>query len=242
MGSHTIATGRMIEMTVTAWLPVEARGTAAYARPHNNAAWGPILEKALIGLARLRNSGTRAEWQSNYRVRIEMARYEWLETASPEARARVEPLLDDMTAVPPGFPEIGAANDIMDRAELLTAVTGTVAAISVLSGQGIDPDEVRTEIEQLLRADCPIVLGTYRAVDYESLKWNGQPVGRNLPYGLMSDHGYELVSIDDDGMVELDNPWGFQHPRKIPFKDLVVLMHPEFVHLELPSGEQEDEA
>jgi hypothetical protein len=228
-----LPTGKLIEITVTPALLVTEGGDFAYARSRNNAAWGPILEKAIIGLSRLWTSVQRAEWHARQRTYHAEQRDEWLR--GPGKGTAVEPLPDKMTVPPTGYAEIGSGTTTQEQAELLTALTGVVATSSALKFKRAQPGQIPNAIRELLAAGSPVLVSTKAPEKYLHEQLNGAGIGPQLPYGLIHKHSYEILSIDDHGNVELSNPWGIADPTsRIPFDELVVLMNTGFVHLDLP--------
>src|SRR6185312_11453376 len=112
------------------------------------------------------------------------------------------------------YAEIGSGGRDIDKAELLTALTGIPARVSRFDGRGSTHPGLRRMIRDLLAAGSPVHVGVkprssfLRIVDADGNETD------EIPYDLIPGHAYEIVSIDDEGLVELRNPWGVRHPSE----------------------------
>ncbi|MGA8115830.1 MAG: DUF5995 family protein [Actinocatenispora sp.] len=109
-----------------------------------------------------------------------------------------------------GYERLDGGFTTRQQAELLTQLTGEPSVVLRL--------DTSVGGETAVAGDWRTRLGEHRPV---LIGFNEPPPGVALPYGLIGCHAYEVVSVDDTGMVELHNPWGDEHPEPMNIRDLL---------------------
>ena len=203
------------EVTVTPDIPVsdQTRTTSdgsvtniLFASPAHGAIWGPIIEKALTGLGQLWSAPAQSAQQESWN------------TAHPEALEQ-----RSLRAMPDGYQLLDNGSPYSYQAEVLRYLTGQPAVVSHFPNPSELTSEQVTEIKDNLRAmlsaGSPIIVSTRG----------------DTPPGLVTAHAYGIVEVTEDGLVQLDNPWGISQPDPITVQDLIQVVVPSYVHLELPA-------
>ncbi|MGI5203886.1 C2 family cysteine protease [Spirillospora sp. CA-108201] len=185
-------TGASITLTLTPDLPVndEAPDKPAFAPVLANAAWAPVLEKAI--------AGTDQTWSVKRQARVNEI---WNARGNPGD-------------APTGYVRLNQGSGPGERAELLTQLTGLPAkSVQFPSGydnQGRSADrQLHDEIFRQLSHGKPVLVGTRDKREGES----------RLSKGLRANHAYEVTKIDDQGRFHLRNPWGRKHPEPMTIQE-----------------------
>ncbi|WP_338740580.1 C2 family cysteine protease [Actinomadura luteofluorescens] len=199
-------TGKSITLTVTPDLPIKdnrPQMPAFAAITSANAAWAPVLEKALAGLDQM-----------------------W----SPERRDRANRLWKERGKsgdAPTGYVRLNQGTGPSERAKLLTVLTGSPAkAVAFPTGydnQGRSADRrLQDEIAGHLSQGKPVLVGTRELSKGET----------HLPKKLIAKHVYEVTKVDDQGKFHLHNPWNKTHPHPMTIKELRANMRQRYTTME----------
>ncbi len=202
----TAATGQMIEMTVTPDLPVFNRNPdePAFA-PASEAAWAPVLEKAVAGLDQTWTTQRQDDWAGIWQQQC-------------ENDAADEKVKCPRTGPPPdGYARLNQGSISWERAELLTQLTGEDSVVRTF------PDDPRQLTRVLVRQlqDSKPVLVSSRAPHHDD---------EIMPFDLEDSHAYELVAVSDDKFV-LRNPWNLKHPEAMRPSEFAANMQPFYATL-----------
>ncbi len=101
-----------------------------------------------------------------------------------------------------------------DRAELLAQLTGRTSENHDFPTQydmhGRSPEkQVLAHLRELTESGRPVFIGT---------RARGTGVENKMEKGLRSSHVYEVVSVDDKGLIQLRNPHNKDHPQPLAIK------------------------
>ncbi|MCO6011027.1 C2 family cysteine protease [Actinoallomurus purpureus] len=199
-------TGRRTTLLVTPDLPVLAaapRKPAFADSQETGTAWAPVLEKAIAGLDQT--------WDRERREK-------WAERCAAQGKSG-DP--------PGGYLRLDQGSFPIDRAELLTQLTGRPAKNHDFpSGYDINargPDkQLLADLRQQLADGKPVLVGTRTAGE------NEPPLAKDLKDA----HAYEMVSIDDQDRVHLRNPWNEFHPEPLTIGEFMANIRPRYTTLE----------
>ncbi|MEV0405890.1 hypothetical protein [Actinoallomurus sp. NPDC050550] len=199
-------TGRRITLILTPDLPVlaDAPRKPAFADPQDaGAAWAPVLEKAVAGLDQT--------WDRKHHEK-------WAERCAAQGHCE-DP--------PNGYLRLDQGSFPIDRAELLTQLTGRPAKNEHfpsgydVNGRGPDK-QLLSDLRQQLADGKPVLVGTRKAGE------NEPPLIKDLKDA----HAYEVVSIDDQDRVHLRNPWNELHPEPLTIGEFRANIRPRYTTLE----------
>ncbi|MGC4954350.1 C2 family cysteine protease [Actinomadura citrea] len=199
-------TGQQITLTVTPELPIKDQrpDKPAFARlTQDEAAWAPVLEKAI--------AGTDQTWSAKRQARVNEI---W------NARG-------NSGDAPTGYVRLNQGSGPGERAELLTQLTG-LPAKSVPFPEGYDRQgrsadkRLRDDLIKQLSQGKPVLVGTRELGENES----------RLPRNLADGHAYELTEIDNKGRLHLRNPWNSRHPDPMTISEFKRAMIHRYSTLE----------
>ncbi|RIV34367.1 hypothetical protein D2L64_23585 [Micromonospora radicis] len=205
-GDTSTPTGRRVRITVRPDVPLHAgsAGRSAYAdRSANGSGWASVLEKALAAVDRTWTPQRRDAWQRD-----------WITWSGKD---------DPHHAAPLGYARLHVGSTSYLQAELMTQLTGVPSRMSLFDTRPGQEAAVAARLTALLAAGSPVIVGTRPEDQYP-------PELANLPFGLYATHAYEVVSVTD-GLVQLRNPWGVEHPAPIPVRDFLNLMANDYAHM-----------
>ncbi|MEU2791080.1 toxin glutamine deamidase domain-containing protein [Streptomyces sp. NPDC007100] len=200
-------TGRILTVRVTPDVPVysDFPNTTAYANANDTGvAWPAIMEKAIAGLDQFWDDKKR-ENESQY----------------PGNKDFDGNLLT-------GYSRIGQGSTSGDRAELLAQLTGRTAENHDFPTQydmhGRSPEkQILAHLRELTESGRPVVIGT---------RPKGTGVENKMEKNLLSSHAYEIVSVDDKGMIQLRNPHNQRHPEPLTIKEFMKYCSNQYASLE----------
>ncbi|GLY74099.1 hypothetical protein [Actinoallomurus iriomotensis] len=199
-------TGRTITLTVTPDLPVfndEPTKPAFADSGDTEAAWCPVLEKAIAGSDRTWSDERRDKWEQRWRVQ------------------------SGRDGAPSGYVRLHQGSNASERAELLTQLTGTPAKTwefpTEYDRNGRSPGrQILEEFRNILADNKPILVGT------RSKHRNEGELIKDLKDG----HAYEVTKIDDSNRVHLRNPWNNFQPEPLTIKEFRENIRPSYSTLE----------
>ena len=200
-------TGRVIELSVTPDLPVndETPGQPVFAKAEDDAAWSPVLEKAVAGVDQTWTAARRQDWAESW-------------AGLCEQDATDEKVKKPRSGPPPdGYVRLNQGSTSWDRAELLTHLTGKESVVRSIPNRDADVTRVLT---RQLRDRKPVLVAS-RDEHYEDEK---------LPHRLEISHVYEVVSANDE-KIQLRNPWNYKHPEPMTPAEFVANMEPRYTTL-----------
>ncbi len=207
-GDTSTPTGRRVRITVRPDVPLHAgsMGVSAYAdRSVNGTGWASVLEKALAAVDRTWTMQRHEAWQRD-----------WTAWRSKDDPHRAAPL---------GYARLHVGSTSYLQAELITQLTGVQSRMSVFDTRPGQEAVVAARLGALLAAGSPVISGTLPETSYP-------PGLSRLPFGLYAQHAYEVVSVTN-GLVQLRNPWGDDHPAPIPVRDFLDLMASDYAHMDV---------
>jgi hypothetical protein len=113
-----------------------------------------------------------------------------------------------------GYVRLNQGTYPIDRAELLTQLTGRPAKSwdipTEWDNQGRSPDkQLLEEFRNRLSDNKPILVGTLSRQEDEP------PLAKDL----VSSHAYEVINVDDKGMIHVRNPYNRRHPEPLTTKE-----------------------
>ena len=212
VGDRATPTGTMLEFTVTASVPHDARGMVLYAQPHG-ALWGAILEKTMAGRDQL--------WTLDQHL---ASSDKWTRRYHSQARPG-----DPIHADPTGYHHIGNGSYSWDGAVYLTQLTGVTAVMRKFPKGLFATERLKKRLNNLLRNNSAILLA---CISKAALLRAGL-MGKAEELSLVTAHMYEVVGMEDNHVL-LGNPHGHNDPKPIELKDLRSLFDSTYLHLELP--------
>ncbi|MGG7575082.1 toxin glutamine deamidase domain-containing protein [Streptomyces sirii] len=200
-------TGRILTMRVTPDVPVysDFPTLTPYANAHDvGVAWPAIMEKAIAGLDQF--------WDDKQREHmLQFPRYK-----------------DFDGNLLTGYSRITHGSTSGDRAELLAQLTGRTAenhdVPTQYDMQGRSPEkQLLAHLRELTESGRPVVIGTVP---------KGKGVENKMEKGLRSSHAYEIVSVDDKGLIQLRNPHNKDHPEPLTAKEFMKYCSDQYASLE----------
>ncbi|MEU9111630.1 C2 family cysteine protease [Streptomyces sp. NPDC048483] len=136
-----------------------------------------------------------------------------------EARARVAVAPQQGLRRQPadGYSRITQGSTSGDRAELLVQLTGRTSENHEFPTHydihGRSPEkQLLDHLRELTESGRPVVIGT---------RPRGTDVENNMEKNLLSSHAYEIVSVDDKGLIQLRNPHNKDHPEPLTIKEFM---------------------
>ena len=198
-------TGQMIELTVTPTLPVfdTSPDESAFAQP-TEAAWAPVLEKAIAGVDQTWTPSRREQWAQSWRYLCES-----------DDRHTVK---NPRTGPPPhGYTRLNQGSTSWDRAELLTQITGRE---SIVRQSPDEAGQLAAVFARQLRDRKPILAASRSRVHD----------GERLPHNLEPAHAYEVVAVACD-KVTLRNPWNRKQPEPMTPTEYIANMERDYTTL-----------
>ncbi|WP_169795214.1 toxin glutamine deamidase domain-containing protein [Streptomyces chattanoogensis] len=200
-------TGRVLTVRVTPDVPVysEFPNTTAYANANDTGvAWPAIMEKAIAGLDQF--------WDDKKREH---------ELQFPGNKDFDGNLLT-------GYSRITQGSTSGDRAELLAQLTGRTSENHEFPTQydmhGRSPEkQILAHLRELTESGRPVVIGT---------RPKGTGVENKMEKDLLSSHAYEIVSVDDKGLIQLRNPHNSKHPQPLTIKEFMKYCSNQYASLE----------
>ncbi|MCZ1006552.1 toxin glutamine deamidase domain-containing protein [Streptomyces lydicus] len=204
---NQVPTGRILTVRVTPDVPVysDFPNTTAYADANDTGvAWPAIMEKAIAGLDQFWDDKMR-EHQSQF----------------PRYKDFDGNLLT-------GYSRIGQGSTSGDRAELLVQLTGRKSENHDFPTQydmhGRSPEkQLLAHLRELTESGRPVVIGT---------RPRGTGVENEMEKDLLSSHAYEIVSVDDKGLIQLRNPHNARHPQPLTIKEFMKYCSDQYASLE----------
>ncbi|MGW0996640.1 C2 family cysteine protease [Streptomyces sp. NPDC002523] len=187
-------TGDIIKLTVTPDLPIfeEFPGNPTFADSvSTEAAWAPIMEKAIAGLDQTWTNERSESWMLTHNRR-------------------------DLRT---GYVRLDGGTKSGERAEMLVQLTGLPAATWDLP-TGYDhlgrsaKRQVLDHFTEKLADNCPIIVGTKKPVHNKD-----KPPPPPPPKGLHVGHAYEVTGVDEKQLIHLRNPHNKDHPKPVTFKE-----------------------
>lgn len=207
---QTQLSGRKITYTVTPDLPAHDSAAGLYGVRADKVTWAAVLEKAIAGLDQAWSDEEKTEWAELW------AGLKQVKDAERVANGE-DPFPDG--PVPSGYVRISQGSDEYARADLLSTLTGREAEVRELPGD--DDELVKALFADKIAYDKPVFIGS-RPVDYAG----GE---KRLGQGVDPGHVYEVIGLTEDGLIELENPWGIRHPEPMTiaaFRDNFRRGHP----------------
>ncbi|MER6842685.1 toxin glutamine deamidase domain-containing protein [Streptomyces platensis] len=200
-------TGRILTVRVTPEVPVysDFPGITAYANANDvGVAWPAIMEKAIAGLDQF--------WDDKKREH---------ESQLPRNRDFDDKLLT-------GYSRITQGSTSGDRAELLAQLTGRTSENHDFpmnyDMNGRSPEkQLLAHLRELTESGRPVVIGT---------RSRGTGVENKMEKDLLSSHAYEIVSVDDKGLIQLRNPHNSKHPQPLTIKEFMKYCSDQYASLE----------
>ncbi len=198
-------TGQMIDLTVTPDLPVfdTSAEESAFAQP-TEAAWTPVLEKAVAGLDQTWTPDRQEHWAQS-----------WRHLCESDARDGVK---NPRTGPPPdGYVRLNQGSTSWDRAELLTQMTGRESIVRS------SPDQARQLVAvfaRQLRDEKPVLAASRSRA-------HG---GEKLPHNLEPAHAYEVIAVTSE-TVTLRNPWNRKQPEPMTPAEFKANMERDYTTL-----------
>ncbi|WP_330316435.1 toxin glutamine deamidase domain-containing protein [Streptomyces platensis] len=200
-------TGRILTVRVTPDVPVysDFPSITAYANANDvGVAWPAIMEKAIAGLDQF--------WDDKKREH---------ESQLPRNRDFDDNLLT-------GYSRIGQGSTSGDRAELLAQLTGRTSENhdfpTNYDMNGRSPEkQLLAHLRELTESGRPVVIGTQP---------RGKGVENKMEKGLLSSHAYEIVSVDDKGLIHLRNPHNEDDPQPLTIKEFMKYCSNQYASLE----------
>ncbi|BCK67809.1 hypothetical protein Srufu_017620 [Streptomyces libani subsp. rufus] len=200
-------TGRILTVRVTPDVPVysDFPGITAYANANDvGVAWPAIMEKAIAGLDQF--------WDDKKREH---------ESQLPRNRDFDDNLLT-------GYSRITQGSTSGDRAELLAQLTGRTSENhdfpTNYDMHGRSPEkQLLAHLRELTESGRPVVIGT---------RSRGTGVENKMEKDLLSSHAYEIVSVDDKGLIQLRNPHNSKHPQPLTIKEFMKYCSDQYASLE----------
>ncbi|MFI2240958.1 toxin glutamine deamidase domain-containing protein [Streptomyces chrestomyceticus] len=200
-------TGRILTVRVTPEVPVysDFPNTTAYANANDTGvAWPAIMEKAIAGLDQF--------WDDKKREN---------ELQFPGSKDFDGNLLT-------GYSRIGQGSTSGDRAELLAQLTGRTAENhdfpTHYDMNGRSPEkQLLAHLRELTESGRPVVIGT---------RPQGKGVENRMAKGLLSSHAYEIVSVDEKGLIQLRNPHNEDDPEPLAIKEFMKYCSNQYASLE----------
>ncbi|MFU9034612.1 MULTISPECIES: toxin glutamine deamidase domain-containing protein [Streptomyces] len=200
-------TGRILTVRVTPEVPVysDFPGITAYANANDvGVAWPAIMEKAIAGLDQF--------WDDKKREYMSQL---------PRNRDFDDNLLT-------GYSRITQGSTSGDRAELLAQLTGRTSENHDFPTQydryGRSPEkQLLAHLRELTESGRPVVIGT---------RARGTGVENKMEKNLLSSHAYEIVSVDEKGLIQLRNPHNSNHPQPLTIKEFMKYCSDQYASLE----------
>ena len=225
-GDRVVPTGRVIEVTVTPEFPVRTGTNRLEYSAVRGAAWGVVLEKALVSVGQLWDATRRARWQQTW--------YGATLGASQQPNSTT-PAPGQFEAAPTGYHEVGGVGTFaLDEAEVLSLLTGRPARVSLFDTSPNQVAVTTQRLSQLLAARVPILVHTMAPSDYDTdPRHTSRNMEQTLPHDLVHGHAYEVVGLAN-GQVTLLNPWGVQHPAAMDVSELLLIMGNDYAHVDPP--------
>ncbi|MHC5257545.1 toxin glutamine deamidase domain-containing protein [Streptomyces sp. UC4497] len=200
-------TGRILTVRVTPEVPVysDFPGTTVYANANDvGVAWPAIMEKAIAGLDQF--------WDDKRR----------------ESMSQIAKNKDFDGNLLTGYSRITQGSNSGDRAELLAQMTGRTAenheVPTQYNMQGHSPQkQLLDHLRQLTESGRPVIVGTQA---------KGTGVENKMEKNLLSSHAYEVVSVDEKGLIQLRNPHNSRHPEPLTIKEFMKYCSNQYTTLE----------
>ncbi|MET9291860.1 toxin glutamine deamidase domain-containing protein [Streptomyces sp. NPDC003077] len=200
-------TGRILTVRVTPDLPVysDFPSTTVYANANETGvAWPAIMEKAIAGLDQFWDDEKRAD----------LSQY-----------ARNKDFDDKLLT---GYSRIAQGSSSGSRAELLAQLTGRTSENHEFPTQydmhGRSPErQLLAHLRELTESGRPVVIGT---------RSKGTGVENKMEKNLLSSHAYEIVSVDEKGLIQLRNPHNERHPQPLTIKEFMKYCNNQYASLE----------
>jgi hypothetical protein len=201
-------TGRPITFAVTPDLPVfdsDPDKPAFADSTRTNAAWAPVLEKAIAGKDQTWDDERHQKWNRLWNAR------------------------GNAGDGPKGYVRLNQGSTPGERAEVLTQLTGrpakTLEFPSGYDNHGRSSDKrLLDELRGQLADRNPVLVGT------RSLGRNDPPLVKDL----RPSHAYEVTKVDDQGRLHLRNPWNRRHPQPLTIGEFKASVRPRYTTLEQP--------
>jgi hypothetical protein len=177
----------------------------AYANANDvGVAWPAIMEKAIAGLDQF--------WDDKKREH---------QAQLPRNRDFDDNLLT-------GYSRITQGSTSGDRAELLAQLTGRTSENhdfpTIYDMHGRSPEkQLLAHLRELTESGRPVVIGTQP---------RGTGVENKMEKGLLSSHAYEIVSVDDKGLIQLRNPHNEDDPQPLTIKEFMKYCSNQYASLE----------
>ncbi|MET8468971.1 toxin glutamine deamidase domain-containing protein [Streptomyces sp. NPDC006422] len=199
-------TGRILTVRVTPELPIysDFPHSTVFANAHAmGVAWPAIMEKAIAGLDQFWDEETR-------------------ENKLLFAKNR-----DSDKNLLTGYSRLTRGTNVGERAELLAQITGRATENHEfptqydMNGRSRER-QVLDHLRELLDSGRPVLIGTQQ---------RGEGVENRMEKNLRSEHVYEIVSVDDRGLIQLRNPHNSDQPDPLTAKELMKYCRDQYTTL-----------
>jgi hypothetical protein len=203
-----VPTGESVELAITPDLPIYDKDPAApaCAKPEDDSAWCPVLEKAFAGIDQTWTTQRRVAWLD-----------EWASLCAQDREGGVE---DGRSGpAPEGYARLNQGTNAWERAEALTQLTGEESVVRRFPA-GDDEWRINRIIRTQFEDGKPVLVSSRRELyDYEI-----------LPHGLQADHVYEVTGVEK-GKILLRNPWNKEHPEPLETDEFARNIQPRYTTL-----------